>query len=81
MSDSIEALGAMATAGLAAQALDGPGASGGAHGETCLNCGATLVGPFCGQCGQKGHVHRSLLHVGEEFLHGKDARAIAESLA
>ena len=70
MSDTIEAFGAMATAGLAANALDGPGADHGTHGESCLNCGTALTGPFCGQCGQKGHVHRSLLHVGEEFLHG-----------
>ncbi|NDC59549.1 MAG: DUF3667 domain-containing protein, partial [Alphaproteobacteria bacterium] len=33
-------------------------------------CGATLVGAYCHQCGQHGHVERKLLHVFEEFLHG-----------
>lgn len=39
-------------------------------GETCLNCGAQLVGEHCHVCGQPAHVHRSLAHAGEEFLHG-----------
>ena len=42
-----------------------------AHHETvCANCGAALSGRFCNQCGQAAHVHRSLLHMFEEFLHG-----------
>ena len=32
---------------------DGPGGN-------CLNCGASLTGPYCNQCGQRGTVHRSL---------------------
>ncbi|WP_077033061.1 DUF3667 domain-containing protein [Pelomonas sp. KK5] len=39
------------------------------HGD-CANCGATLGGRFCQQCGQAAHVHRSLLHLVEELLHG-----------
>jgi hypothetical protein len=35
----------------------------------CLNCGAAVPLAFCPRCGQKAHVHRSLLHMGEEFLH------------
>jgi hypothetical protein len=38
--------------------------------ENCQNCGARLVGEFCHECGQHGHVHRSVLHVIEEVLHG-----------
>jgi hypothetical protein len=70
MSDEIEALGDLATAGIAADALD-PATAGAkaAHGS-CANCGAPLSGAFCAGCGQKAHVHRSLLHVGEELLHG-----------
>ena len=40
-----------------------------AHGH-CGNCGAQLNGTYCGVCGQAGHLHRSLLHLAEEFLHG-----------
>jgi len=36
----------------------------------CGNCGAQLVGPYCHACGQRGHLHRSLLHLTEEILHG-----------
>lgn len=41
----------------------------GAH-HQCANCNQPLSGDFCANCGQKAHVHRSLAHVGEEFLHG-----------
>ncbi|TRW14752.1 DUF3667 domain-containing protein [Glacieibacterium frigidum] len=36
----------------------------------CANCETVLVGDFCHACGQQGHVHRSVGHVFEEFLHG-----------
>jgi len=68
MSGELEAAGALATAGLAAGAIEGR--EPGAHGEACANCGAVLSGPYCSQCGQHGHPHRSLLHMVEEFLHG-----------
>lgn len=45
----------------------------------CANCGAALVGPYCHACGQTAHVHRSLLHLTEELLHGVlhfDAKAL-----
>jgi hypothetical protein len=41
-----------------------------AHAKVCQNCGTALVGTFCHGCGQHGHVHRSVLHVVEEFFHG-----------
>lgn len=40
-----------------------------AHGA-CANCGTTLTGNFCAACGQSAHVHRSIGHIFEEFLHG-----------
>ncbi|HET7867780.1 MAG TPA: DUF3667 domain-containing protein [Burkholderiaceae bacterium] len=40
-----------------------------AHGA-CANCGTPLAGPYCHACGQRGHLHRSLLHLTEEILHG-----------
>jgi hypothetical protein len=44
-------------------------AVGDAH-AACANCGTILAGPFCVQCGQAAHIHRSLLHLVEEVLHG-----------
>jgi len=35
----------------------------------CLNCGTSLVGPHCHNCGQKGHVHRTLHAFGHDFMH------------
>ena len=61
----------MVTAGLAAHQIDQASAPASAdHGTTCANCGAALVGSFCHACGQRSHLHRSLAHLGEEFLHG-----------
>ena len=40
-----------------------------AHGA-CLNCGAALTGPYCNQCGQVAHVHRTLAAYGHDLLHG-----------
>lgn len=66
----VEALGAATTAGLASSALEKPtGQAGEAHG-VCTDCGADVSGRFCSNCGQPAHVHRSLLHLGEELLHG-----------
>ncbi len=69
MSDELEAVGAFATAGLAARALEGGGPAG-EHEAVCANCGTPLGGPYCHVCGQRSHVHRSLLHMGEELVHG-----------
>jgi hypothetical protein len=72
--DSIEAAGGLITGGLIAKLLsrrqsrrqeaaeDHPG--------ICSDCGAPVTGKYCSECGQPTHVHRSLLHLGEEMLHG-----------
>ncbi|MEE2849713.1 MAG: DUF3667 domain-containing protein, partial [Pseudomonadota bacterium] len=60
------------TAGLVAGAIEKPTGKAGethAHG-VCSDCGAETSGNFCAECGQPTHVHRSLLHLGEELLHG-----------
>jgi hypothetical protein len=36
----------------------------------CANCSALLAGAYCHHCGQVAHVHRSLLHMLEEGIHG-----------
>src|SRR3954464_897115 len=70
MSEEFEAVGAFATAGLAARVLDGGRDFGAAVHGMCANCGAQLNGAFCHVCGQSSHIHRSLLHLVEEVVHG-----------
>lgn len=66
----IDAAGGAATAGLVASAIEKPtGHAGDEHGN-CTDCGLPVSGNFCANCGQPTHVHRSLLHLVEEVLHG-----------
>ena len=70
MSGQIDAFGNLATAALAAREFDrGPLHDPGAPG-LCANCEAPVAGRYCANCGQPAHVHRSVLHVVEELLHG-----------
>jgi hypothetical protein len=66
----LEPVGAAATAGLAAGAIEKPAAKAGEEQHLCTDCGAKVIGRFCHECGQPAHVHRTLLHLGEELLHG-----------
>jgi len=73
MSDGIEIPAEVLGAAVVAQAIGQGGGHADAHATTdhaCANCGAALSGRFCAQCGQPAHVHRSLLHMFEELLHG-----------
>lgn len=71
MSGEIEAAADVATAGLVGRTLEpGTGARAPDAETTCRNCGAALVGAYCHQCGQKGHVHRSLAALGHDLVHG-----------
>lgn len=70
MSGEIEAAGALATAGLAAGAIERGGDHGVDADGVCANCGAAVSGRYCASCGQPVHVHRSLGHFFEEVLHG-----------
>lgn len=66
----LENLGEAVTGGLAARAVE-PSAGegeGGDHGA-CLNCGTALIGPHCHQCGQAGHVHRTLTAFWHDLAH------------
>ncbi len=72
MSTETEAAGALIDASLVAHEIESTRLAGGgadAHGA-CRDCGAGLLGRFCHVCGQASHIHRSLLHLGEELLHG-----------
>ena len=64
-------MGGVVTAGLVASAIEKPTGQAGEHeAGTCSDCGAPTNGKFCANCGQPTHVHRTLLHLGEEVLHG-----------
>lgn len=68
-----EGIGAAIEGGLRSRAVE-PGhgeASGAPHAPTtCANCGATVTGHYCGQCGRKAHVHRSLGAILHDIMHG-----------
>lgn len=77
MTMDMDAAGSLAVAGLVATQIEGEGGKlgqahgkGGHHPGRCLNCDTALTGAYCHVCGQSGHVHKSLLHLGEEVLHG-----------
>ncbi len=38
--------------------------------ESCLNCGTSLKGAHCHNCGQKAHVHRTLRGFMHDLVHG-----------
>jgi len=65
-----DAAGQLADAALLGAAIERGGAGRRHHDEHCGNCGAALEGRYCHVCGQRGHVHRSVLHLIEEFFHG-----------
>jgi Protein of unknown function (DUF3667) len=67
-----EQAGALVSAGLAAAEIERtslPAGSEGTGGGNCANCGNALTGRYCQACGQAAHLHRSLLHLLEEFMH------------
>lgn len=72
MGMEIEAAGDLVTASLVAKEVEGDAGKTGEHGHCapCANCGTPVTGNYCGNCGQKGHLHKSVLHLGEELIHG-----------
>lgn len=75
MNPDFPEVGTLVSAGLAAKELDAISVPD-RHGtqsdapRNCLNCGSALNAKYCGSCGQPAHLHRSLWHLSEEFLHG-----------
>ena len=68
-----EALGDAVTGGVLGRAVEpraGEAADGHTHERNCLNCGAALTGPYCSECGQHAHVHRTLSAFFHDLLHG-----------
>ncbi|MGZ8335127.1 MAG: DUF3667 domain-containing protein [Allosphingosinicella sp.] len=71
MVTGIEGVGEAVTGGMLARAVEPEaGEAIHAHAGKCLNCSAALTGPYCNQCGQRGHVHRSLGAIGHDLVHG-----------
>ena len=71
MVSGIEGVGEAITGGAIARAVEpSAGEATEAREGNCLNCGAELVGPYCHQCGQQGHVHRTLGAFFHDLLHG-----------
>src|SRR5437868_12870111 len=73
MVGNLEAIGDALTGGMVGRALE-PKAGERTDGHTaetvCLNCRTPLTGPFCSQCGQHAHVHRTLSAFFHDFAHG-----------
>jgi hypothetical protein len=72
MVGNLEAFGDAVTGGVVGRAVEPKAGEGDGHThETrCLNCGAELAGPFCHECGQHAHVHRTLSAFFHDFAHG-----------
>jgi len=70
MSGEIEAGGGAVTAGLIGATIEGGGRRKPGHGQACPNCETAVHGNYCPTCGQPAHIHRSVLHMLEEALHG-----------
>ncbi|MBI1200800.1 MAG: DUF3667 domain-containing protein [Phenylobacterium sp.] len=66
----LDAVGGAATGGLIASTFEKPAGKAGEPHGACADCGTETVGRFCHNCGNPSHVHRTLLHLGEELLHG-----------
>jgi Protein of unknown function (DUF3667) len=73
MNPDLEDVGTLVSAGLIAHEVDAvsvPARHDAEAHANCQNCSAALSGAYCSRCGQAAHLHRSLAHLGEEFLHG-----------
>lgn len=69
----LEAFGDAITGGVLGRAVEpkaGETADGHTQERNCLNCGARLAGPYCHECGQHAHVHRTLEAFFHDFAHG-----------
>jgi len=71
MVSGIEGVGEAVTGGMLARAVEPAAGEQGEHEPgNCLNCGAALQGSYCHLCGQRGHVHRTLIAFWHDLAHG-----------
>ena len=70
----IGAIGEMVGGATLARAVEPRTGAASADGHTqernCLNCGQTLTGDYCHDCGQRAHVHRTLGAFFHDLAHG-----------
>ncbi len=69
----LEGIGDAVTGGMVGRAVEpaaGEARDGHTHERNCLNCGAALAGPYCSECGQQAHVHRTLSAFFHDLVHG-----------
>jgi hypothetical protein len=69
MPGDIDAIGDTITGAAIARAVEPAAGEGAAGAGVCLNCGATLAGRHCHDCGQAATVHRSLTAFWHDFTH------------
>jgi hypothetical protein len=73
MVGNLEAIGDAITGGVLGRAVEpaaGEADAGHTHEGRCLNCGAELTGPYCHECGQRAHVHKTLTAFFHDLAHG-----------
>jgi hypothetical protein len=71
VSGGLEAAGDAITGAIVGRAVEPGHGEGSAQGQgDCLNCGWSLMGSHCHNCGQSAHVHRTLASYGHDLLHG-----------
>ncbi|MBA4163670.1 MAG: hypothetical protein C0510_03415 [Erythrobacter sp.] len=75
MSDIPEAIGTAIAGAAIARAVEpkhgeAPVARGHFAEQDCLNCGTPLEGPYCRECGQAAHLHRTLGGFLHDLAHG-----------
>jgi Protein of unknown function (DUF3667) len=70
MSGEIEAAADVVTGAALARTVEPEAGEGAGHrAPACLNCGAALAAAYCGACGQKARVHRTLAAFAHDALH------------
>lgn len=66
-----EAAADVITGGVIARAIEPASGESKEHGYgQCRNCGSPVSGSYCANCGQPTHLHRSLVSLGHDILHG-----------
>lgn len=73
MGDFGDSIGTAIEGGLLGRAVEpraGEGAGAHAGTVTCANCGTSVTGHFCPECGQKAHLHRSIAAIAHDIMHG-----------
>ena len=73
MNDVVGGLGAAIEGALVGNAVEPNHGKSGAtlhEAQPCANCGADGASHYCGECGQKRHIHRTLSAIGHDIMHG-----------